>query len=129
MFLMPVKRKGERPPRNKVQMLYCDIEGNVYCSAINKSVYETARANTEELQKKSRPFATVGLETTPGDFTPAIVEITEKELWALEHISEHAIKTGKLPDILTKHLKSIICFQGSRREARRGQTPAGTKRR
>lgn len=116
MFLMPVRRKGERLPRNKVSMLYCDVEGKVYCSCISKTVYETARATTAEMQKRSRPFATVGLETAPGDFTPAIVEITEQELWALEHISEHAIKTGKLPDILTKHLKPIICFQGSRRE-------------
>jgi len=108
LFLMPVRLKDEKPTSTKVRMLYCDAEGKVYASQVSRSVYETARASTIEMQNRRRSFATVGIETTPGDFLPAVVEINEKELWAVEHISQHAIKTGRLPDILKRYLKSII---------------------
>jgi hypothetical protein len=108
LFLMPVRMKNEKPNGSKVRMLYCDAKGKVYASHISRSVYEAACANTLDIQNRGRPFATVGIETTPGDFLPAVVEINERELWALEHISRHALKTGKLPDILIKHLKRII---------------------
>jgi hypothetical protein len=117
LFLMPVQLRGEKLAANKVRMLYCDAEGKVYTSQISRNVYDTARANTVEMQNRHRPYATVGLETTPGDFLPTVVEINERELWALEHISQHALKTGKLPDLLKKHLKSIINQGVARREA------------
>ena len=117
LFLMPVRLKDEKPNGSKVRMLYCDIEGKVYASPVSRSVYETARANSLEIRSRRRPFATVGIETTPGDFLPATIEIDEQELWAVEHISQHAIRTGCLPDILKKHLKSIINRGITSREA------------
>jgi hypothetical protein len=117
LFLMPVRWKDEKPNGSKVRMLYCDIEGKVYASPISRAVYETARANSLEIRNRRRPFATVGIETHPGDFVPTTIEIDERELWALEHISQHAIKTGCLPDILKKHLKSIINRGVTSREA------------
>jgi hypothetical protein len=115
LFLMPVRMKNEKPNGSKVRMLYCDARGKVYASPISRAVYEAACANTSEMRNRHRPFATVGIETSPGDFLPTVVEINERELWALEHISRHALKTGKLPDILKKHLRKIIMTGAVRR--------------
>lgn len=98
-------------------MLYCDAAGHVYASTINRSVYDAARATTAERMLSSQACATVGIETTPGNFLPAVVEINEHELWALEHTVEHALRTGRLPDILKRYLKSIITRGAARREA------------
>lgn len=108
LFLLPVQHKGEKSARNKVRMLYCDINGNVYSSHISRSVYESAQSDITSMQNGCSCFATVGLETTPGNFLPTVVKISEKELWALENITDHAIKKGRLPDILKKYLRPII---------------------
>ena len=115
LFLMPVRMKNEKPNGSKVRMLYCDARGKVYASPISRSAYEAACVSSLEMRNRRRPFATTGIETTPGDFLPAVVEINERELWALEHISQHALKTGKLPDILIKHLRKIIRMGAIRR--------------
>lgn len=117
LFLMPVQMKGEKPSRTRVTMLYCDAAGRVYASPINRSVYDAALANTAERMRSHQAYATVGIETTPGDFLPAVVEINEQELWALEHTVEHALRTGRLPDILKKYLKSVITRGAVRRGA------------
>lgn len=116
LFLTPVRINGEKPSRTRIRMLYCDEKGRVYASPVSRSVYDAVQSYTTGRQNKSRGYATVGIETTPGDFLPAIVEINEQELWALEHTVEHALRTGKLPDILKRYLKSIIYRGASRRE-------------
>jgi hypothetical protein len=117
LFLMPVRMKGEKPSRTRVTMLYCDADGRVYASPISRSAYETARVNTASRQKRNQAFATVGIETSPGDFLPTVIEINEQELWALDHSVEHALRTGRLPDILKRYLKSIIRRGTAYREA------------
>ena len=98
-------------------MLYCDVSGKVYSSIMSRRIYERARENVTGIKRRRLSFATVGLETTPGQFVPAIVEVSQKEVWALERILEHALKNGKLPDILKKQLKTIIRRKGAEREA------------
>ena len=117
LFLMPVNLKGDKQSRSKVRMLYCDCDGKVYASNIKRSVYEIARTDASVMESTHRYFATVGLETSPGDFLPAVVEIDHRELWALEHISKHALKNGRVPDILKKHIQPIIKLGETRREA------------
>ena len=108
LFLMPVRLEDEKLPRGKIRMLYCDAAGKLYASLINRSVYENALDIADRMERRRKPFATLGLETAPGTFTPAAVEINDTEEWALEHILEHALKKGMLPDILKRHLKPII---------------------
>jgi len=105
LFLMPVRLADEKTPRNKVRMLYCDATGKVYSSMINKSTYELARQSAETVERSHKSYATVGLEIGPGAFVPTPVEISPEELWALEHILEHALNKGRLPDILKRYLK------------------------
>ena len=108
LFLMPVRLADEKLPRSKIRMLYCDAAGKVYNSIINRSVYELARERAEGMERLHKSFATLGLETGPGKLMPVAVEIGATEVWALEHILEHALKKGRLPDILKKYLKPII---------------------
>ncbi len=117
LFLMPVRLTDEKTPRNKVRMLCCDASGKLYSSVINRSTYERARHSAETIERTKKPYATVGLETRPGEFVPASVEISPEELWALEHILEHALNKGRLPDILKRYLKPIIELDEASREA------------
>jgi hypothetical protein len=117
LFLMPVRLADQKTPRGKVRMLYCDATGKVYSSIMNKSTYELARQSSETIERSHKSYATVGLEIGPGAFVPTSVEISPEELWALEHILEHALNKGRLPDILKKYLKPIIEFDEASREA------------
>jgi hypothetical protein len=53
-------------------------------------------------------YATIYWDTGEGKPTPLLVEIGREETWALEHILEHALKSARIPDILTRYLKEII---------------------
>lgn len=117
LFLMPVRRADEKLPKDRVKMLYCDAVGKVYAAAISRSVYELARDSARRLERSRKPFATLGLEVSPGKFIPTAVEVGPEEVWALEHILEHALKNGRLPDILKKYLKAIIQRGEASREA------------
>lgn len=117
LFLQPVRYAKEKIPRGKVRMLYCDAGGRVYASVMSRSVYELARDNAERMARSHKPFATVGLETVPGRFIPTAVEIGPDQVWALEHILEHSLKNGRLPDILKRYVKPIIRLGESSREA------------
>lgn len=117
LFLQPVRLADEKMPRGKVKMLYCDASGKVYSSIVSRLVYERARDNAASMAHRRKSFATLGLETGSGQFIPATVEVGQKEVWALEHILEHALKNGRLPDILKKYLKPIIRLDESDREA------------
>ena len=117
LFLQPVRLADEKIPRGKVKMLYCDASGKVYSSIVSRLVYERARDNAASMAHRRKSFATLGLETGSGQFIPATVEVGQKEVWALEHILEHALKNGRLPDILKKYLKPIIRLDEADREA------------
>ena len=125
LFLMPVQMEGERLHRGKIRLLAADADGKVYASVVSRAVYELAREKARGMQARRQPYAIVGLEISPGKFLPTAVGIGPEELWALEHISEHALKSGTLPDILKKYVKPII-GQG---EARRGATQLEEKER
>ncbi|MFC2033205.1 hypothetical protein ACFLUB_01605 [Chloroflexota bacterium] len=116
LFLMPVRLADEKMPKGKARMLYCDAAGKVYASLINRSAYELARESAERMEHSHKSFATIGLEIGPGKFIPTAVEIGSKEVWALEHILEHALKKGRLPDILKKYLQPIIKLGEASRE-------------
>jgi hypothetical protein len=129
LLLQPVRLAGEKMPRGKVRMLYCDASGRVYSSIVSRRLYEHAQDNAKNMEHLRKTFATLGLETGPGQFVPATVEVSQQEVWALEHILEHALKNGRLPDILKKYLKPIIRLDESRREViiaeyRKRQRPA-----
>jgi hypothetical protein len=117
LFLMPVRLDNEKLPKRKIRMLYCDAAGKVYASVISRSVYELAQDSAAIMERSRKPFATLGLETRPGNFIPTTVEIGAREVWALEHILEHALKSGRLPDILKQYLKPIIKLGEASREA------------
>jgi hypothetical protein len=117
LFLMPVRLSNEKLPKGKVRMLYCDDAGKVYATLINRSVYELAEDSAKSMEHSHKPFATLGLEASPGKFIPTAVEIGPKEVWALEHILEHALKNGRLPDILKRYIKPIIQLGEASREA------------
>ena len=117
LFLQPVRLADVKLPRGRVRMLYCDASGKVYSSVISRTLYERARDNAKSMAQRHKPFATLGLETGPGQFVPATVEVGQQEVWALEHILEHALKNGRLPDILKKYLKPVIQLGESDREA------------
>lgn len=117
LFLMPVRLADEKLHKAKRRMLYCDAAGKVYASIINRSVYELAQDSAERMERSHKSFATLGLEISPGKFVPTAVEIGPKEVWALKHILEHALKKGRLPDILKKYLKPIIQLGEASREA------------
>jgi hypothetical protein len=117
LFLMPVRFTDEKLPRGQKRMLSCDAAGKVSASIVNRSVYELAQDNARRMEYSRKPFATIGLDIGPGKFIPTVVEIGPKETWALEHVLEHALKSGRLPDILKKYLKPIIKLSEANREA------------
>ena len=117
VFLMPVRLADEKLSRGKVRMLYCDVVGKVYAPIIKRSTYELAMAGAEQMERNHKSFAILGLEISPGNYIPTTVEIGPTEVWALEHILEHAMKKGKLPDILKRYVKPIIKRGEANRES------------
>jgi hypothetical protein len=116
LFLMPVRIAGERAVGGRVQMLHCDADGRVCTVAVSRTIYQRAREEASRMERQHRPFATLGLEVGPGKYAPATVEITAEEVWALERMLEHALKSGQLPDILKKYIKPILELGESRRD-------------
>ena len=118
VFLEPVRFAGEKLPRNKIRMLYCDADGKVYAALIDKLVYKLAMEAVAGMELSNVDYATLGLEIGPGNFLPLAVEIGFAEVTALENILDHARKRGRIPDILIKPLKQIIKLgEAGRKEA------------
>jgi hypothetical protein len=105
---MPVKLGDEQLSKDKIRMLYCDRDGRVFTSLAGKSDYETARRSARKMARTRGGYATIGLEIRPGKLVPLAVKIGEEELWALEHILEHVLSRGIIPDVLKKYPKQII---------------------
>lgn len=126
LLLIPVRLAGEKLPKSKMRMLCCDADGKVYAPIISQAVYDLARDSASRMELRHKTFATIGLETEPSKLLPVSVEISSREVWALEHILEHALKNGRLPDLLKKYLKPIIKLGESSLEA---MTPIQDKHR
>ena len=116
LYLIPVRLGSEQLPRSKVRMLCCDADGRVFTSLMDKADYRLVRNRARKMERSQKNYATVVLEIRPGQSMPLTVEIGTKELWALEHILEHALKMGKLPDVLRKYPRQIIKLGETRRE-------------
>jgi hypothetical protein len=108
LFLMPVHLEGEKLPKSKIKMLYCDTAGKVYTAMMNRSVFQRARDIADGMENAQKSFAIIGRGTNRGDFIPVAVEINSEEEQALGYILEHALRSGILPDILKKYIKPII---------------------
>jgi hypothetical protein len=108
ILLMPVNLPEETLPKNKIRMMYCDVNGKVYTTLMEKYVYKQVVDEVEEREAEDQFFATLGIEIGPGNFAPLIVNINQDESWALSHSLEHALRSGIIPDVLHKHLKTII---------------------
>jgi len=117
LFLMPVRLASKKKPPGGAIMLCCDAAGKLCSLVVSRTVYQRARASAESMERRQKPFAVLGLESTPGRFVPVAVEIGPQEIWALEHILEHALKSGNLPDLLRRYLKPIIRLGEPHREA------------
>ncbi|MFC2019004.1 hypothetical protein ACFLU4_03505 [Chloroflexota bacterium] len=117
IFLMPVRLGNEKPAKARVRMLYCDAAGKVYAQLTSRSVYELVENSIQRLERNNKYYAVLGLEISPGNFAPVAVEIGSEEVIALEHILEHALSKGRVPDVLKKYLKRIIKLGEAHREA------------
>lgn len=108
VYLVPIQIGNEQLPENNIRMLHCDSKGNIRSAIIENSVYELARSYATQLERAHKNYATLSLEIAPGRSVPWAVEINPEQVWALEHILEHAIKRGEIPAILKKYPKEII---------------------
>ncbi len=108
IFLEPVKIAGEKLSRDKIRMLYCNADGKVYAALIDKMVYKVAMDRVAKMESANKDYATLGLEIGPGNYLPLVVEIGPGDVWILEHVLDHARRSGSIPDVLKKQLKQII---------------------
>ncbi len=108
LFLMPVHLDGEKLTKSKIRMMYCDPAGKVYTTLISRSEYQAAREIADEMETSQKSFAIIAHETSKGGLLPIAVDINSEEEQALEYILEHALRSGKIPDILKKYIKPII---------------------
>jgi len=108
ILLMPVRLKSERWPKNKVRILSCDTEGNLFTQLIGRYVYQRIKAEAQRRELSSNHYATIYWETGIGQHIPLFVEIGDKESWVLERLLEHAFKSGIVPDVLVRPVQEII---------------------
>lgn len=121
IYLVPIKMGKEQLAETQVRMLCCDEKGNLVTTVIEGSVYELAKGYAEELEGARKNYAILGLEIAPGQSFPCAVTIDSEQVWALEHILEHALKRGLIPDILKKYIKQIIKLGEAKRKELRVQ--------
>jgi hypothetical protein len=108
LLLMPVRLGKEKLPRNKVRILSCDTDGNLFTQLLGRSAYHRIKEEVGRTDMSSVPYATVYWDSGENSFTPLQVEIGEKELWALDRIMEHALRSAVIPDVLKKYPGEII---------------------
>jgi hypothetical protein len=121
IYLVPIEMGKEQLTETQVRMLCCDEKGNLVTTIIEGSVYELAKSYAKESQGARKNYAILGLEITPGQSLPCAVTIDAEQVWALEHILEHALKRGLIPDILKKYIKQIIKLGGAKRQELKAQ--------
>ena len=108
LLLMPVKLGRESWPKNKVRILSCDTDGNLFTQLLGRSTYQRIKKAVEQTCDSPMQYATVYLDKGEDKFTPFYVEIGENEIYALERIMEHALRSSIIPDVLKKYPKEII---------------------
>jgi hypothetical protein len=108
VLLMPVRLRSERWPKNKVRVLSCDAEGNLFTELIGRSIYQRIKLEAQRMEAVPKNYATIYLETGNGQHVPLFVEIGDKENWALERILEHALRSGIVPHVLITPIRDII---------------------
>jgi len=121
IYLTPVQLDDEHLPEDKIRVLCCDAKGNIRSTIIENSVYELAKSYADELERTGKKYAILSVEIVLGKYVPYAVAISQKQLWALEHILDHALKRRQIPAILKKYLREIIQIGEHKREELRSQ--------
>jgi len=60
------------------------------------------------MEAAPKNYATIYWETGTSQYIPLVVEIGDKENWALERILEHAFRSAIVPDVLIRPVREII---------------------
>ncbi|MBU2536170.1 MAG: hypothetical protein KKD83_08425 [Chloroflexi bacterium] len=115
LLLMPVRLGNERWPKNKVRLLSCDAEGNLFTQLLGRSTYHRIIKETQQMEASQNDFATIYWDTGTSRPTPLVVKIGENEIWALNHILEHALRDAIIPDVLRTYPEEIIKLGDSKR--------------
>jgi hypothetical protein len=108
LLLMPVQLKSGRWPKNKVRILSCDTEGNLFTQLVGRSVYRRIKAEAERRESSPNNYATIYWDTGMNRHVPIFVDIGDRESWALERILEHAFRSAIVPDVLIGPIRAII---------------------
>jgi hypothetical protein len=108
LLLMPVRLKSERWPKNKVRILSCDTEGNLFTQLVGRSVYRRIKAEAERRELSPNNYATIYWDTGMNRHVPVFVDIGDRESWAMERILEHAFRSAIVPDVLIGPIREII---------------------
>jgi len=67
------------------------------------------------MEASQNDFATIYWDTGTSRPTPLVVKIGENEIWALNHILEHALRDAIIPDVLRTYPEEIIKLGDSKR--------------
>jgi len=116
LLLMPVRLGNERWPKNKVRLLSCDAEGNLFTQLLGRSTYQRIRKETQYMEVSQNNYATIYWDTGASRPVPLVVKIEENESWALNRILEHALKDATIPDVLRRYPEEIINLGKSKRK-------------
>lgn len=115
LLLMPVRLGNERWPKNKVRLLSCDAEGNLFTQLVGRSTYQRIRKETQYMEVSQNNYATIYWDTGASRPMPLVVKIEENESWALNRILEHALRDTTIPDVLRRYPEEIIKLGDSKR--------------
>jgi len=115
LLLMPVRLGNERWPKNKVRLLSCDAEGNLFTQLVGRSTYQRIRKETQYMEVSQNNYATIFWDTGASRPMPLVVKIEENESWALNRILEHALRNTTIPDVLRRYPEEIIKLGDSKR--------------
>jgi hypothetical protein len=88
--------------------LSCDAEGHLFTQLIGKSTYQRISQEAQQMEMSQNNYATIYWDTGTSRFKPLLVNIEDKESWALERILEHAFRSAVIPDILSGYPEEII---------------------
>jgi len=115
LLLMPVRLGNERWPKNKVRLLSCDAEGNLFTQLVGRSTYQRIRKENQYMEVSQNNYATIFWDTGASRPMPLVVKIEENESWALNRILEHALRNTTIPDVLRRYPEEIIKLGDSKR--------------
>ena len=110
LLLMPVRLGNEQWPKNKVRLLSCDAEGNLFTQLLGRSTYQRIKKETQQMGVSQYNYATIYWDTGASRLTPLVIKIGDNEIWALDRILEHALRDAIIPDVLKRYPGEIIKF-------------------